>query len=164
MKRGHQVAALIAGVAVGAVGAFACVCLAFPQRASAQTLTPGELRATAVVAGAQDRADAIRRRLDAPTSTPRPTLIPTDTPAPTNTNTPTVAPTTTTAPAPTSTPTAARAVATVALMSAPTAPPQAPAASGANYGQAALILALGVATIAGLIGLYCLIVGKTEIR
>lgn len=157
MKRGHQVAALIAGVAVGAVGAFACVCLAFPQRASAQTLTPGELRATAVVAGAQDRADAIRRRLDAPTSTPRPTLTPTGTPAPTNTNT-------TTAPAPTSPPTAARAVATIALMSAPTAQTQSPATGGANYGQAALILALGVATIAGLIVLYRLIVGKTEIR
>ena len=53
-----------------------------------QTFTPGELRATAVMANAQVSADAQRRRIDAPTSTPRPTLTPTDTPAPTNTRTP----------------------------------------------------------------------------
>lgn len=71
---------------------------AFSERALAQTYTPGELRATAIVAGAQDRADAIRRQLDAPTLTPRPTLAPTDTPVPTNTSTPSPAPTETTKP------------------------------------------------------------------
>lgn len=146
-----------------------CVLLvyaAFSERALAQTYTPGELRATAIVAGAQDRADAIRRRLDAPTLTPRPTLTATDTPAPTNTSTPSPAPTETTkptTPAPMDAPTATQVVATITLMSAPTAQTEAPK-SGADVGQAALILVLGLVTMAGFVALYRFIVGRTEIR
>lgn len=68
------------------------VCASFAGRVRAQTYTPGELRATKVVADAQDRADAIRRRMDAPTLTPVPTPTETETPLPTATPTPTLAP------------------------------------------------------------------------
>ena len=142
------------------------VCVTFANRASAQTFTPGELRATAVMANAQVSADAQRRRIDAPTSTPRPTLTPTDTPAPTNTRTPSPVPTETTSPttpAPANAPTSTQAVATIARMSAPTAQAEAPK-RGADVGQAALILVLGVVAIAGLAFLYRWIVGKTEIQ
>lgn len=83
------------------------VCLAFAGRVCAQTYTPGELAATSVVAEAQEKADAIRRRIDAPTRTPIPTAtlvptaIPTETPLPPATSTPTVPPTLTSAPSPT---------------------------------------------------------------
>lgn len=139
---------------------------AFSEHVLAQTFTPGELRATAIVAGAQDRADAIRRQLDAPTLTPRPTLTATDTPSPTNTSTPSPVPTETTkptTPAPMNAPTSTQVVATITLMSAPTAQIEAPK-QGADVGQAALILVLGIVTIAGLMILYRLVVGKTEIR
>lgn len=56
------------------------VCLAFAGRVCAQTYTPGELAATRVVADAQARADALRRRIDAPTATPVPTELPTEIP------------------------------------------------------------------------------------
>jgi cytoskeletal protein RodZ len=62
--------------------------LLLAQPVQAQTLTPGQFAATSVVANAQEKADAIRRRLDAPTSTPRPTLTPTNTPTETPTRTP----------------------------------------------------------------------------
>jgi len=68
------------------------VCLAFAGRVCAQTYTPGELRATAIVTNAQVTADAQRRRVDAPTATPLP---------PTATSTPTVPPTLTSTPSPT---------------------------------------------------------------
>ena len=66
--------------------------LLFGGAVVAQTLTPGELNATSVVGQAQVRADATRRKLDAPTATPVPTRTPTNTPEPTYTPPPTNAP------------------------------------------------------------------------
>lgn len=95
------------------------VCAAFAGHASAQSLTPGELAATSVVADAQAKADAIRRRMDAPTRTPVPTVIPTETEAPPATATPTLAPVTET-PTPSATSTqAATASATLQATATP---------------------------------------------
>jgi len=80
------------------------VALLFAQPVQAQTFTPGELAATVEVAKAQERADALRRRLDAPTSTPRPTLTPTNTPTETPTRTLTPSPSPSVTPSPTGTP------------------------------------------------------------
>lgn len=135
------------------------VCSAFTQRVSAQTYTPGELRATAIVANAQVTADAQRRRLDAPTLTPRPTLIPSETSMPTSTEM--LQPTATETLIP---PTATQT--SIAPMIVPTtivAQAEAPK-SGANLIQAAIIFVLGTTTIGGLFGLYLLIVGRTKIK
>lgn len=101
------------------------VCGALAECVRAQTYTPGELRATKVVADAQDRADAIRRRLDAPTLTPVPTRTPTETPTPTATSTPTAQPiaTTTSVPSATGTPIVVAVQATARATPA-TAPPK----------------------------------------
>lgn len=99
------------------------VSVVFAGRVCAQTFTPGELRATAVMADAQVTADALRRRVDAPTLTPRPTLTPTDTPAPTSTATVWPTATDTPAPLPTATPTMASTSTSVA-MAAPVATPK----------------------------------------
>ena len=83
---------------ISAIVCVLIVCATFAGRVSAQTYTPGELRATAIMANAQVIADAQRRRTDAPTSTPRPTPTETETPEPTATRTPTGMPTETATP------------------------------------------------------------------
>lgn len=50
----------------------------------AQTPSPGELAATRIVANAQEKADAARRKIDAPTATLLPTRTPTEIPTATD--------------------------------------------------------------------------------